>query len=246
MPDRAREKVSRVMPELRGDEVLLDRQADDGVAVGRSEQRNKIAADPLLGRTQLQVFLQPHLAPELGDHAAQHGAGQRGIGGDGNSESVGGDEKKMGLLVNAGAHQVGLAAKDGGWNDQIDRPQQLDKRLHPIAHAQQLDAAGEEELRKNRGLSLLEQQAPGWYTMQHGLGRQAMQCARRNVPQPDNALERIARGGPWPWIRDRGGRRKIGCRADRWSMRGPFASSLGCAGFAAARRQGRCDQHHDK
>ena len=162
------------------------------------QQRHEIAADPLLRGTQLQVLCCRTWRRNCGDQTAQNGAAERVIGGDGLPECLGADEKKMRLLVNARAHQIGLAANDGGRNDQIDRLQQLDKRLDLISHAQKLDAAGEEELRESRGLRLLEQQAPGRHAMQHGLARQRIQCPGRNVPQPGNALERLAgRGRSW-------------------------------------------------
>ena len=57
----------------------------------------------------------------------------------------------MGFLIDTRSHQIGLAADDGGRNDQVDRPQQLDKRLDLVPHPQKLDAAGEEELGERRG-----------------------------------------------------------------------------------------------
>nr|WP_244628878.1 hypothetical protein [Methylocella tundrae] len=58
------------------------------------------------------------------------------IGSDGVPECLGANENELSFLVNAGAHQIGLSTYHGGRDDQIDGPQQFDKGLNLIPHAQ--------------------------------------------------------------------------------------------------------------
>jgi hypothetical protein len=114
------------------------------------------------------------------------------IGGNRVSERDSVDEKDASLLVDAGAHQIWLAANDGGWNDQIPRLQQLYQRFDITPYAQKFDAAGEKKLGKCGDLGLLEQQAPGRHPMQDGLGRQGVQRSAWDRLQPGDFLECIA------------------------------------------------------
>ena len=79
--------------------MLLDRQSDDDISIGLSQQRDEVAAYPLLRRAQLQVLLHAHLAAELRRQTAQHRAAEGVIRGHSFAECLGADQKKMGLLI---------------------------------------------------------------------------------------------------------------------------------------------------
>ena len=188
MPDSAREKVSRVMPSceaMRCFSIGRRRVLARGLAWRIADE---IAADPLLGGAELQVLRLAHLAAELDGQTAQDGAAQRVIGRHRPPESLGPDQKQVRLLVDAGAHQIGLAADDRRGNER-DRPGATARPASPgrsrTPRSSMLPAS--RNWAKDGDLRLLEQQAAGRHPMQQRLGRQRIQCL---APEPRAARRR--------------------------------------------------------